>query len=299
MKLHRTPAFFAAWQALPHGPFNRVAAALMMTRLPKPLLERLISGWIARAGIDMRDFDAGPFESLQAFFLRGLAPGARPLDDGFVSPADGRVVAVGTVREGELLQIKGSPYTLAALCGPTPGGRPLADWEGAGYATIFLSPDGYHHLHAPCDGTITRVRWWPGVHLPQNEDAVRHIESIYPRNERVTVTLRTTGGDDVLLVLVAASLVGGIHLDALAQDAFMQEQAVAVEQPVTKGDRFAHFAFGSTVVVIARGDVLARVQVDAGDRVLMGRGLAVCAAPPGVSELQGQDASASADHGKT
>ncbi len=275
MRAHRTALFFRIWQRLPHGPFNRAAAALMHARLPRPLLDRLIEAWIRRAGIRVADFEPGPFDSLQDFFLRRLRPGARPLEAGFISPADGRVMAVGQVESGQLMQVKGSPYSLAALCS---GGDPAFDearWQGGRYATVFLSPDGYHHLHHPIDGDLVAVRWLPGRHLPQNEDAVHHIEAIYARNERVVLTVRAADGSHVLLVLVAASLVGGIHLEAMSQAEFMHPQPQQMSQPlaVRRGDRLGHFAFGSTVVVVTEPGSVGPSSLALGDSVHMGQRL--------------------------
>lgn len=180
-------------------------------------------------------------------------------------------MALGNVIDGALLQVKGSPYTLSQLSGRSPGDRPVSDWDGASYLTIFLSPDGYHHLHWPCDGELVSARWLPGVHLPQNEDAVHHIEAIYGRNERAVLHLREEGGDDVLLVLVAASLVGGIHLQGIAQPEWMRPDPTTPAIVVQKGRKLGHFAFGSTVVIVRRQPT--RWQVQEGELVQVNRTL--------------------------
>gem|GEM_PF-3370587 len=53
-------------------------------------------------------------------------------------------------------------------------------------------------------------------------DAVHHIDRIYVRNERLVVHIETAAGK-LLLVMVAASLVGGIHLEDWPQRVFMAD----------------------------------------------------------------------------
>jgi hypothetical protein len=67
----------------------------------------------------------------------------------------------------------------------------------------------------PCNGTIEDVRWIPGRFYPQNETALQHIPSVYERNERAVLRVRAEDGRELLLVMVGASLIGGIHLQAL------------------------------------------------------------------------------------
>src|SRR5262249_22366137 len=107
----------------------------LTNRLPRRLLTRL-AGWFCRieqplvrdlsirvwtwfAG-DLRLHEARKthFASVHDCFVRELRPGARPIDATpgvLVSPCDAIVGASGCISDGELLQIKGSRYPLAAL----------------------------------------------------------------------------------------------------------------------------------------------------------------------------------------
>src|SRR5207244_2421179 len=114
--------------------------------------------------------------------------------------------------------------------------------------TLFLRPKGYHYVHAPASGVLEDVRWIPGRFFPQNEDALDHIDRVYERNERAVLRLRLPTGDEILMVMVGASVVGGIHVDGIAD--VRQARVIPVGRAVEKGGEIGHFSFGSTVVTI-------------------------------------------------
>ena len=63
------------------------------------------------------------YPNLAAFFYRSLKPGVRPLDPNplaLLSPADGRVLQVGMIHDGEVEQVKGMTYSLEGLLGTGP-----------------------------------------------------------------------------------------------------------------------------------------------------------------------------------
>ncbi|KAI0691246.1 phosphatidylserine decarboxylase [Cerioporus squamosus] len=62
--------------------------------------------------------DLTQYASLGEFFYRKLKDGARPIADAvLVSPADGRVLHFGVIKDGRIEQVKGSTYSLDALLG--------------------------------------------------------------------------------------------------------------------------------------------------------------------------------------
>lgn len=262
----RAPLFFRAYRAVPHAVINASFAAVARREHPRFLVRAAIRKWIDAERIDMTQFRDEEHPTLERFFLRRLRDGARPIGRGLVSPVDGVVVAEGVIEGDAVLQVKGSPYRLSRLV----NGRGLHDvalapFEGGRFLTIFLSPRGYHYVHAPIAGRLHDARWIPGRFFPQNEDALRHIDRIYERNERVVLRL-----DDLLTVMVGASVVGGIHVRGV--DALRRTTPHPLHRDVEKGEDLGFFTFGSTVVlVLPKGARAPRVHV--GQEVRMGEPL--------------------------
>jgi phosphatidylserine decarboxylase len=271
-RLHRNAAFLRMYWAAPHALLGRISRAVATATAPRWAIERIIRRWIDRAAIDMNDFEAGPFATLEAFFLRRLRPGARPIADGLVSPVDGVVVGAGRITGGTIVQVKGIDLDLGRLTTGRGPALPLADYEGGTYTTIFLTPDGYHHVHTPIAATVHELRWIPGRAFPQNHDALRAIPRIYERNERVTLRCRGDDGHEFLLVMVGASLIGGIHLDDLERATWARRLPFTWRRHFARGERLGHFSFGSTVVLLVP-PALAGPTPAIGESVRMGQRL--------------------------
>ncbi len=247
MRLHRTRAFLRAYGALPHRLLGAAARALARAERPRWAVRAAIAAWVRRGAIDLSECEPGPWPSVEAFFLRRLRPGARPLAPGLVSPADGVVVGTGPIDQGTILQVKGAPLRLARVLGAADG--EVAVLAGGRYLTIFLTPDGYHRLHMPCDATVAEVRWIAGRFFPQNADALRTIPRIYERNERAALRCVRDDGLEFWLVLVGASLIGGIELAGLARAAWARPRPFAWGRRLARGAELGWFTFGSTVVI--------------------------------------------------
>lgn len=244
MNLHRHPTFLRLYQFLPHRLLNGVMGAIGRARGPRFAIEYTIRRWVERDGIDLDDFVDAPWETLEAFFLRSLRDGARPIGEGLIAPADGIVVSAGACDAGTILQVKGKPISLDRLVhGASSRTIDLAPFQR--YVTIFLTPRGYHHVHSPIDGELHDARWIPGRFFPQNEDALHHIDAIYERNERAVLRL-----GDLVLVMVGASLIGGIHLRDVERARWVQRAETPIGVRKAKGEAIGHFTFGSTVVTL-------------------------------------------------
>lgn len=267
----RHPAFLRSYRFLPHRLLNRSLAMLTAASRPAWAVQAAINSWSRIERIELDDFEPGPYASLDAFFLRSLRPGARPLGSGFVAPADGKLVASGSLTERSVLTVKGQRMSLDQIVNADRYALDLEPYVGGVYAVVFLTPRGYHHVHMPCDGTIEDVRWIPGRFYPQNETALEHIPGVYERNERAVLRVRADAGHEFLMVMVGASLIGGIHLQALPRAEWTRVRVTEVGKRYAKGQRIGHFAFGSTVVaVLPRGR---EHQLRAGAEVRMGETL--------------------------
>ncbi|KAI4118569.1 MAG: hypothetical protein LQ345_001406 [Seirophora villosa] len=80
--------------------------------------------WIFGVNLaEAAESDLHVYPNLASFFYRALKPGVRPLNpnaSALLSPADGRVLQVGMIENGEVQQVKGMTYSLDALLGKEP-----------------------------------------------------------------------------------------------------------------------------------------------------------------------------------
>ncbi len=271
----------AALRLLPKNASSRLAGRIVSLRLPALLQRWQIRAFARLFGVDWSEIrdPITSFRSLQDFFVRALLPEARPVDtapDAFVSPCDGTWGESGIVKEGMLLQIKGRPYSLAALLGDNASAE---HFEAGSYATIYLSPRDYHRFHSPCDVQIARLRYLPGTLWPVNRSGVEGVDALFAQNERICtfMDLPAPGGRNALcIVAVGATLVGKVRVnfDSLSSNlpgAAVQERIYAENAPrLARAEEWGRFEFGSTLVVIAARGV-AEFEVPAsGTSVRMG-----------------------------
>lgn len=266
VSLHRTAPFLRLYTLLPHRLLNGATAAVTRARRPRAFVKATIDAWVRIHHIDLADFEDRAYPSIDDFFLRRLRPGARPIGAGLVSPADGVLVDQGTIALQTPLRVKEQSISVERLVDARGRGRSLADYEGGAYAVVFLTPHGYHRVHMPWTATLAEVHPIPGRFFPQNDDALRHIPRIYERNERAVIRCLPRGGGEVLLVMVGASLVGGIHVEGVGRE-------------VEKGGEVGHFSFGSTVVILLPRAARAAPKRQRGERVKMGETLFEVAYP--------------------
>ncbi|MBI1947033.1 MAG: phosphatidylserine decarboxylase [Deltaproteobacteria bacterium] len=272
----------AALGVLPKRWLSHFAGVLMSTRLPKPLAGAAVRVYGKTFGVDfdeVRD-PLDSFTSVQDFFVRALKEGARPVDDAtssLVAPCDGAWGAAGIIEQGQALQVKGRPYSVAALLDDA---DLAARFDGGPFATLYLSPRDYHRLHAPLAGEVTWARHVPGALWPVNSAGIRFVDGLFARNERIVVTLRpgaATGAPNgalLALVAVGATMVGKVRLafdDLVTNDG---DDAVArrYEPPhaVAKGAEWGRFEFGSTVVLLATPGWLHLEPAEPGTKVRLG-----------------------------
>src|SRR5262249_11617024 len=105
------------------------------------------------------------------------------------------------------------PYALGdLLCDPG-----LVDaHRNARYVTLRLTSSMYHRVHAPHDCRVEQVNYISGDTWNVNPIALRRVENLFCRNERVLLRTRLSAtGHGITLVLVAAVLVASIRLHFL------------------------------------------------------------------------------------
>jgi phosphatidylserine decarboxylase len=244
---------------------------LLTNRIPRRLLTRFV-GWFSRieqplirdislrtwqffADLDLTEAKQPHFRSMHDCFTRELKPGARPVDtdpDILVSPCDAIVGALGFVRDGQVLQVKGFPYALDELLGDADHAETFRD---GCYVTLRLMSSMYHRFHAPHDCTVDQVQHVPGDVWNVNPVTLRRVDRLFCKNERAVIrTHLSATGHLVTLVPVAAILVAGIRLrflDLPLRSPNHGRQTVPCNATLRKGEEMGWFEHGSTIIVLA------------------------------------------------
>lgn len=271
---------------------------LLTNRIPRIALTRFM-GWFSKRKIpwvrdlslwvwrrftdlDLSDAADARFDSLHACFTRQLKPGARPFAATprvLCCPSDGIVGAHGRIKDGApgepvLLQIKGSPYNLRELMGPSVHAAALlAELRGGHYLTLRLTSAMYHRFHAPADALLEHVSYISGDTWNVNPIALKRVERLFCKNERAVLSFRLGDGRRLVLVPVAAVLVASMRIHAIEETlnlAWRGAHEFSPQRPCQKGEELGYFEHGSTIVALISGEGALDDAICEGQRVRAG-----------------------------
>ncbi len=272
--------FILLQRALPHHAVSRLAGKFASSETPW-LRDRLIRRFIETYDVDMSQAarSVDQFTSFNDFFTRELKPGARPLADAgafILSPADGAISQIGTIKRGEIFQAKGRAFTARQLLG---GDAEAAErYEGGSFATIYLSPRDYHRVHMPAAGTLRSTTYVPGDLFSVNQVTAENVDGLFARNERLACQFEGPVGH-FASVMVGAMIVAGIEtvwsgrVEAHAPK-LVHEDFSARDVSLAGGDEMGRFFLGSTVVLLFEpGRVAWRDELAAASTVRMGEAI--------------------------
>ena len=257
------------WLTLFMGRFSRVE---------NPLVRWLsISAWRLFAD-DLRLFEAreSSFNSMHACFTRALRDGARPISDGdeiLVSPCDAVVGQFGDVRGIEVFQAKGFPYTLDDLFA---GSGHTETFRDGRYVTLRLKSSMYHRFHAPTAGSVDGVTYISGDVWNVNPVALKVVERLFCRNERVVFPMTTGDGSQIVMVAVAAILVASVRLhglDAPLNLEYAGPNTLPLERSFVKGEEIGYFEHGSTIILFTQPGFDFVDSIQSGEIIRMGEPL--------------------------
>ena len=243
---------------------NRIPRAALtrfmgwFSKIENPLVRDVsIACWRLFSDLDLSEARKTSFKSLHDCFTRELRPGLRPPDPDpsiVVSPSDGIIGAFGAIRDGELYQIKGAPYSLLDLLGDP---ALVEQHRNGRFVTLRLTSSMYHRFHAPHDCRIEQVTFIHGDVWNVNPIALKRVERLFCKNERAVLQTRLQTGEALTLVPVAAILVASIRLHFLDVTLNAQTRgptAFPCDASVRKGDELGWFEHGSTIIVLAPDD---------------------------------------------
>jgi phosphatidylserine decarboxylase len=228
------------------------------SKITQPVVRDLsIAIWRLFAAPDLDEAAKEEFTSLHDCFIRALKPGVRPIDPDpavMVSPCDAIVGASGPIAGAEVIQAKGFPYALQDLLVEP---ELVRLYRGGQYVTLRLTSSMYHRFHAPHDGRVERVTYISGDTWNTNPIALKRVERLFCKNERVVLRTRIGEGASahvVTLVPVASILVASIRLHFLNVLLHLRHRGpnvIECDAPFRKGQELGWFELGSTIIVFA------------------------------------------------
>jgi phosphatidylserine decarboxylase len=218
------------------------------------------------------------YPDFSAFFTRALKPDARPLDPdprALVSPVDGRVSALGPIRDGTMIQAKGLDYSVDELLG---GSKTAAFFRKGSFCTLYLAPHNYHRIHMPANGRLREWGYQPGRLFSVSVGAVNRIPRLFARNERVYSVFETDFGP-LGLVMVGALFVGSMETVWNGRVTPPHGHDAGCYTPMSpvvlmRGRELGRFNMGSTVILLAPPGMVAwKRELATGREVRMGLAL--------------------------
>ena len=236
----------------------RAAATRFMgwfSKIENPLVRDCSIGlWRLFSDLDLSEAKKTHFKSLHDCFTRELKPGLRPTDPDpkiVTSPSDGIIGAFGTIRDGELFQIKGAPYSLKDLVSDP---ALVEEHRNGRFVTLRLTSSMYHRFHSPHDLHVDEVRLIHGDTWNVNPITLKRIEKLFCKNERAVIRAQLKSGEALTIVPVAAILVASVRLHFL--DLVLNGQTrgpltYPCDVDVKKGDELGWFEHGSTIIMLA------------------------------------------------
>lgn len=199
---------------------------------------RKIEKFVRKQAIDMSEYQRSldEFSSFNDFFHRKLKANARPIEEGLVSPGDGRLLAFESVATLQSFFVKGEAFTLATFL----NNRRLAKkFQDASLIILRLAPSDYHRFHFPYQGIpspITRIK---GSYYSVSPYALaKNFVRVFCNNKREYCLLETSDKGKLLIAPIGATMVGSII------NTYKPNKSVA------KGEEMGYFAFGGSSVVL-------------------------------------------------
>ena len=208
---------------------SKAISALMGRRYDSPKSRKDIAKLAAIPGCRAEEAEKpiADYASFNDFFTRRLKSGSRPLGDGVVSPADGRLRLYLGADADTPFPLKGATRSLRAVFDQD---APKGLYD---VAVFRLAPVDYHRFHFPCDCTSEgSVRTVPGEYHSVNPIALLRRPDVYADNERQILKCRAAFG----VGTIVQTFSGETH---------------------AKGDEKGYFKFGgSTVIFVANAGAI-------------------------------------------
>ncbi|XP_029108440.1 phosphatidylserine decarboxylase proenzyme, mitochondrial isoform X1 [Scleropages formosus] len=299
----------ALYKSIPTRLLSRAWGRLNQVDLPTWLRKPIYSLYIWTFGVNMKEAaveDLHHYRNLNEFFRRKLKPQARPVCDSHcvISPADGKILHFGKVRNCEVEQVKGVTYSLETFLGPQTWTERLApkkkeedltsfqdllvtkEGNELFHCVVYLAPGDYHCFHSPTDWRVAHRRHFPGSLMSVNPGVARWIKELFCHNERVVLSGEWTYGF-FSLTAVGATNVGSIRIyfdkelhtnspryskgsyNDFSYVSTLNQEGVNMR----KGEHLGEFNLGSTIVLLFEAPRDFNFSLKPGQKIRFGEAL--------------------------
>ncbi|KAM4719423.1 phosphatidylserine decarboxylase proenzyme, mitochondrial isoform 1-T1 [Anableps anableps] len=303
-----TPIQVALYRTFPTRLVSRAWGRLNRLDLPTWLRKPIYSLYIWTFGVNMQEAeveDLHHYKNLGEFFRRRLKPAVRPVCAAscLTSPADGKILHFGRVKNSEVEQVKGVTYSLENFLGPqTRQSKDPSSFQDhllsspdseLFHVVVYLAPGDYHCFHSPTDWKVELRRHFPGSLMSVNPGVARWVKELFCLNERVVLSGQWQHGF-FSLTAVGATNVGSIRVyfdqelrtntPRYSKGSFHDHSYVAVGDQVKsaageggvallKGQPVGEFNLGSTIVLLFEAPRDFSFSLQPGQRIRMGEAL--------------------------
>ena len=199
-----------------------------------------IKKFVKKFNIDMNEYekDINEFSSFNDFFYRKLSSDSRLINEDknkFISPCDGKLLAIENLNSDCSFRIKGYKYTVNDLIND----KSISGLYKNGICLIFrLCPTDYHRFHFVDSGICSDSKHIKGCYYSVNPIALKNIDKVFTENKREYSIFKTDNFDDIIYVEIGATFVGSIIQN--------YEPNIKVE----KGEEKGYFKFGGSTVIL-------------------------------------------------
>ncbi|CAM1333920.1 phosphatidylserine decarboxylase [Tenacibaculum aestuariivivum] len=204
----------------------------------KPNSINKIAGFVKELNINMNEAEKSieEYTSFNDFFYRKLKPTARPIEDGFTSPGDGKMLAFENISDLDNFFVKGRKFTLKEFLA---NDKLAKKYNNASLIILRLAPNDYHRYHFPYNGIPSSITKIKGDYFSVSPYALAsNFTKVFCENKREYCILSSKEKGDIIIAPVGATMVGTIintYID---------------NKTVKKGDEMGYFAFGGSTIVL-------------------------------------------------
>lgn len=200
-----------------------------------------IPKFIEQYGIDLDEYEEGPFQTFNDFFIRRFKPGKRnftPDENTLCAFAEGRYLGWNAVNDAIVFPVKGNNLRANDLITERFGKDKALLFEGGPLLICRLCPVDYHRFHFPDDGHVIESFRIPGQFHSVNPLALAQQQKIFIQNERHVSILKTKNFGYLAYIEVGAMCVGKIV------------QTHDCLKPFHRGEEKGYFLFGGSTVIL-------------------------------------------------